>query len=352
MIRFSIILPTYRRNHSGLLEKSIRSVLTQTFSDFELLIVDDGSQDGTADTIKYFSQNDSRIKHIRFESNVGLPALTCAKAFLQSRGQLIAWMFDDCEWTSTYLAEMSEFFKAKPDIRIAWAKCEAHFSSGSRIFGGPLDRENMLAGNNHVPNIATIIDRSVFNQVGWYDPRIILVRHNDWDFLQRCIREDIKLEHYEKVLCHEYGVSLPDSLGNCYDTHYDLVKIFASSDRKKELHPERVALVEVISIPEGVELEYELRQEYIRLLIEFAILTSRDDLLKSICDSGIFCELGESWKSSSQTIKWWARFTVQKYRSQIRDKDIEIQKKQSFIDKQQAYINEQQAYIDKLKSNL
>lgn len=131
---FSIILPTFRCNESGRLARAIKSVLTQTQSDFELFIVDDGSTDGLVDTIKSF-QNDPRVKHIRFEKNIGLPALTCVSAFLQSAGDFIAWMFDDCEWDVTYLAEMRTLIDANPTTSIAYAQCAAHYHSDVKIIG-------------------------------------------------------------------------------------------------------------------------------------------------------------------------------------------------------------------------
>ena len=52
--RSSVLMPVYRRNRSGLLLRALRSVAAQTFTDFELCIVDDGSTDGSFETcVKY-----------------------------------------------------------------------------------------------------------------------------------------------------------------------------------------------------------------------------------------------------------------------------------------------------------
>src|SRR6266567_7475011 len=71
----SVIMPTYCRGDSGLLERAIRSVLRQTFRDFELIIVDDGSRDRTRSVVLGFLEADHRIRYIRHEINSGLPAL-------------------------------------------------------------------------------------------------------------------------------------------------------------------------------------------------------------------------------------------------------------------------------------
>ena len=63
----SIIIPTY--NRKLLIGRSIRSVLNQTYRDFELIIVDDASTDNTEEVVSSF--NDERIKYVRHEKNKG-----------------------------------------------------------------------------------------------------------------------------------------------------------------------------------------------------------------------------------------------------------------------------------------
>ena len=71
MPKISIVLPTF--NGERYLKSSIHSILSQTFPDWELIIVDDCSTDGTADIIKRYAQSDSRIRVIRNEKNQKLP---------------------------------------------------------------------------------------------------------------------------------------------------------------------------------------------------------------------------------------------------------------------------------------
>ncbi len=66
-IKISVILPTF--NRGNLIEKSIKSVLNQTFNNIEILIIDDGSNDNTKDIIKNI--DDKRIKYIKLGKNKG-----------------------------------------------------------------------------------------------------------------------------------------------------------------------------------------------------------------------------------------------------------------------------------------
>ena len=66
---FSIITPTFNRGH--ILPRAIKSVLNQTFKDWELIIVDDGSTDNTSEIVKEFLR-DKRIKYIKLERNQGV----------------------------------------------------------------------------------------------------------------------------------------------------------------------------------------------------------------------------------------------------------------------------------------
>src|ERR1039457_4039892 len=100
----SIILPTYCRGDNGLLKRAIDTVLSQSFSSFELIVMDDGSTDGTADLIAAYVKADDRVIHVRHDRNCGLPALRVNEGLLMARGELCAYQFDDDQWTNTFLA--------------------------------------------------------------------------------------------------------------------------------------------------------------------------------------------------------------------------------------------------------
>jgi len=89
----STIIPTY--NRAEFLRMAITSVLNQTFQDFEIIVVDDASEDHTHEIIDNFG--DRRIKYIRHEVNKGVTAARNT-GVLSSSGNYIAFLDDDDEW--------------------------------------------------------------------------------------------------------------------------------------------------------------------------------------------------------------------------------------------------------------
>jgi glycosyltransferase involved in cell wall biosynthesis len=95
---FSVILPTYNRAH--FIRKSIESVTEQTFSDWELIIVDDGSEDATDDIVASFS--DSRIRY-HHQANEGRSAAR-NKGISMSRGRYICFLDSDDHYLNSHLS--------------------------------------------------------------------------------------------------------------------------------------------------------------------------------------------------------------------------------------------------------
>lgn len=92
MTTVSIVLPTY--NGEKYIKESIDSVLNQTYQDWELIIVNDSSNDSTLDIIKEYSSKDSRIKIINNKNNLKLPA-SLNVGFEQAVGEYLTWTSDD-----------------------------------------------------------------------------------------------------------------------------------------------------------------------------------------------------------------------------------------------------------------
>ena len=90
--RLSVLMPLY--NGERFLPEALESILSQTFTDFELLVVDDGSSDGSASIVRLFSARDSRIRGFFLDKNVGISA-AMNRGLREARAPLIARM--DCD---------------------------------------------------------------------------------------------------------------------------------------------------------------------------------------------------------------------------------------------------------------
>ncbi len=101
----SVIVPTYNRAH--LITRSIKSVLNQTFQDFEIIIVDDASTDNTEDIVR--NLEDPRIKYVKNEINKGAGA-SRNKGIKCSAGEYLAFQDSDDEWYPEKLEKQMDVF--------------------------------------------------------------------------------------------------------------------------------------------------------------------------------------------------------------------------------------------------
>ena len=93
MPKVSVIILTY--NRATLLRRALQSVLNQSFGDFEIIVVDDASVDGTKDVMRDMSDN--RIQYVQHKQNMG-EGRSRNTGLAKAQGQYIAFLDDDDEW--------------------------------------------------------------------------------------------------------------------------------------------------------------------------------------------------------------------------------------------------------------
>ncbi len=113
MARVSIGLPVY--NGEKYLERTLRSILNQTFSDFELIICDNASTDGTQAICKRYAESDNRIRYVINEENIGA-ARNYDKTFHLSSSEYFKWAAADDILLPTYFEECVVLLDASPDV--------------------------------------------------------------------------------------------------------------------------------------------------------------------------------------------------------------------------------------------
>ncbi len=108
----SVIIPLY--NKATVIERTIKSVFSQTYTDYEIVVVDDGSTDGSSDIIKKI--DDSRIRLIK-KVNGGVSSAR-NQGLSEARGKYIAFLDADDEWESEYLEKQHSLIKQFPQCEI------------------------------------------------------------------------------------------------------------------------------------------------------------------------------------------------------------------------------------------
>lgn len=110
----AVIIPSY--NRAALLERAVQSVMSQTFRDFELVVVDDGSTDGTAE-LPLFKNSDPRLRYLRLPQNKGVSAARNAGVKATS-APWIAFLDSDDEWLPEKLEKQVRWTIEHPDMHI------------------------------------------------------------------------------------------------------------------------------------------------------------------------------------------------------------------------------------------
>lgn len=175
----SIILPTF--NGSKYLEESVSSCRLQTFSDWELIIVDDASTDETPDIISRLIQEDSRIRAVRHESNRKLPA-SLNSGFSCALGQYLTWTSDDNRYKPSALERMWSFLENHHGVDIVYSDYLFIDDIGSILQEVKVKNPSCIVSCN-VVGPSFMYRREVHLEIGDYDASLFLAE--DFDFWLR-----------------------------------------------------------------------------------------------------------------------------------------------------------------------
>lgn len=177
----SIVLPVY--NGEKYLRESIESVLAQTYTNWELLILDDCSKDQTAQIAQEYVKKDDRIHYYLNEKNLRLPK-NLNKGFSLAKGEYLTWTSDDNRFKPKALEKMLNGLKQNPQAQFAFASCRVIDHSGEEIEYMMVnqDSKKQIVGSNPV-GACFLYTRKVYEEIGNYDSELTLVE--DFDYWQR-----------------------------------------------------------------------------------------------------------------------------------------------------------------------
>lgn len=193
----SVIIPCY--NQAQYLPKSVESVLAQTFRDFEIIIVDDGSPDNTVQVAEELiaKHTDARIRLIR-KANGGIAS---ARNFgiSASKGHYLLPLDADDQLMPNFLEKALEQMSLNDGIAIAFTDIQ-HFGARTDVYrSGPYSLDVELV-DNRIPS-CSLFKKEMFEALGGYDESFR--SYEDWDFWIRALAAGWKASHIpEPLFCY------------------------------------------------------------------------------------------------------------------------------------------------------
>ena len=185
MPAISIIMPAY--NVEPYVGDAIRSALAQTFTDFELIVVDDGSKDGTAAVVKDLARQDARIQLVQ-QPNRGLAGARNS-ALRASRGDFFALLDSDDLWEPSFLEEQLAILHAHREVDIVtgngWYLGGAKHGQAARPWpdSRPAPDLASIIGDEWSVFIMSVFRRHVYTTIGPFDES--MRSNEDYDFWLR-----------------------------------------------------------------------------------------------------------------------------------------------------------------------
>lgn len=262
--KVSVIIPTYNRAH--VIKRSIQSVLQQTYKEFELLIIDDGSTDNTQEVVMEI--RDDRIRYICCEKNSGAAGAR-NRGIAEAKYDYIAFQDSDDQWHPDKLEkQMKAMMEAPEDTGLVY--CEYHYNGVNGIEDISPSREipleqkrgyifpELLTGNM-IGTPVMLVKRECFNKVGEFNEKFPCME--DYELVLRIARE-YRIEFVPECLMEVYAnyQSVTNNLEGFLKTKCILAGVY-----KKELLEYGIFDIIVGSIIEKAK-EFQCLEQVIKYL--------------------------------------------------------------------------------------
>jgi len=230
--RVSVIITSY--NQADLLVEAIYSVLNQTYQDFEVLVVDDGSQDHTLESVEALrKERPDKIYLYTHQGHCNRGIVpTYQLGFSKARGEYVAFLEQDDRWTSNYLAQKVEIFRAYPQVGVVFSPYKV---VGERGFGSdmvlrqwllqstmvkerPFDNFTNLMESNNVATFSCFTTRRALLEKN-PSPNISTVAYDWWILVYLSV---FSLFYYDKKSFTYWRWSRDSTIGQqTFETHRD-----------------------------------------------------------------------------------------------------------------------------------
>ena len=221
--KVSVIIPTY--NNAAYLRETIDSVLNQSFTDYEILVVDDGSTDQTAEVLKPFL---NRIHYIK-KTNGG-PASARNLGVKESIGEYLAFLDADDRWAKEKLDQQVTLLNADPSVGLVYTSVEIIDENSQRLPQRDKTTPSVysfleLFEHNVMATSSVMARRRCFDEFGLFDEDRDIISVEDYDMWLR-ISSKYKLAHIDHPLLqyrlHSQGISR--NIGRSYRAEAKVIR--------------------------------------------------------------------------------------------------------------------------------
>jgi glycosyltransferase involved in cell wall biosynthesis len=187
--KVTVVIPNF--NHAGFLETRFNSVLNQTYQDFEVIYLDDGSTDESAQVFARFA-GDPRVRSAKNDNNSGLPFKQWNKGVRLGQGEYV-WIAESDDYAdTTFLSKLTGVLDSNPSVGLAYCKSivigehdsSEEWPAGKRweadfVDDGKDECKNYLLLANTIPNASAVLfRRSIFEKAGYADESMAFC--GDW----------------------------------------------------------------------------------------------------------------------------------------------------------------------------
>lgn len=201
-MEISVIITTHQ-GRKDLCKKAIESVQNQTFKDFEIIVVDDVSRDGTAEMVKELGKSDKRIRYIRLKSKALGQATGKNEGIKNSKGKFIAFLDSD----NTYRPEhLNLLYRAMSDDVVMTYGDRVIVQNGKMLGPGRYKDFNEWdlmtffsdGGGNYIDTSDVLVRREALYAVGGWDERY--KRMLDWNLWCRMVKYGFKFKRVAGII--------------------------------------------------------------------------------------------------------------------------------------------------------
>lgn len=230
----SVIVPTY--NRADFIAATLDSIRNQSYSNFEVLIIDDGSTDDTERIVDRFIKTDSRFKYYKQKNSER--AIARKEGLKKAQGEYICFLDSDDLWYSHKLERQINLFEQDPELVCVYSAVNRIDHKGQSLKKAPRQHEgysgniyHKLLERNFIASPSPLIRKHYLDKIG--DQKTELIPYEDWDFWLRLSKLG-KFYFIQEALA-DYRIHLGQSTYNVNAEHIEDISLKILEEHLEEI---------------------------------------------------------------------------------------------------------------------